>query len=70
MPDDFALLREQQRLIEGLEPPRPLLFRSNHASNALALEGTLPKDRARLLASVAQALAGRLDLRPPHLRGL
>jgi coproporphyrinogen III oxidase-like Fe-S oxidoreductase len=70
MPDDLALLREQQRLIENLEPPRPLLFRSNHASNALALEGTLPKDRARLLASVAQALGGQLDLRPPHLRGL
>jgi hypothetical protein len=70
LPDDRALLREQQRLIAGLTPPRPLLFRSNHASNALALEGGLPRDRARLLQQLHQALAGQQPLRPLHLRGL
>lgn len=70
LPDDQALLREQQRLIAALTPPQPLLFRSNHASNALALEGTLPRDRDRLLAQIAQALAGQRPLRPLHLRGL
>lgn len=68
--DDRALLHEQQRLIAGLAPPLPLLFRSNHASNALALEGVLPKDRDRLLLQVAQALAGQRPLRPQYLRGL
>lgn len=37
MQDDHAILLEQQRLISGINPPRPLIFRSNHASNALAL---------------------------------
>lgn len=70
LPDDHALLLEQHRLIAGLAPPQPIIFRSDHASNALALEGTLPKDRARLLAQLDQALAGQRLLRPLHLRGL
>lgn len=70
LPDDHALLDELYRLIAGLTPPQPIVFRSDHASNALALEGALPKDRARLLAQIDAALAGRRPLRPPHLRGL
>ena len=49
--DDQSILLELQRLISGLDPPRPVIFRSNHASNALALAGNLPRDRARLLAA-------------------
>ncbi|HCB12120.1 MAG TPA: radical SAM protein [Gammaproteobacteria bacterium] len=67
--DDWALLIEQVRLIERLNPPLPLVFRSNHASNALALAGELPKDRERLLAQLERALAGRTSLRPAWLRG-
>lgn len=67
--DDRALLVEQARLIERLNPPKPLVFRSNHASNALALAGELPRDRERLLAQLRQALAGALPLRPEWLRG-
>ena len=69
MQDDQALLAEQARLIEQLNPPAPLTFRSNHASNALALAGTLPADRARLLAQLEQARAGTTRLRPAWLRG-
>jgi hypothetical protein len=69
MQDDRALLLEQARLIERLNPPAPLVFRSNHASNALALAGELPQDRERLLAQVERALAGRVQLRPEWLRG-
>lgn len=68
--DDHALLEEQRQLIASLTPPRPIIFRSDHASNALALEGTLPKDRGRLLTQIDQALAGQRPLRPLHLRGL
>ena len=66
---DAGVLDEQARLLEQLNPPRPVIFRSNHASNCLALAGNLPKDGARLLAEVraAQADAGRL--RPPAARG-
>ncbi|MCK7574725.1 MAG: hypothetical protein MZV65_01620 [Chromatiales bacterium] len=45
------------------------MFRSNHASNALALAGTLPQDREALLAQLELALAGGLRLRPEWLRG-
>ncbi|HOW77165.1 MAG TPA: radical SAM protein [Candidatus Competibacteraceae bacterium] len=67
--DDHALLAEQVRLIERLNPPTPLTFRSNHASNALALAGELPRDRERLLAQLALAQAGQVRLRPEWLRG-
>ncbi len=67
--DDRALLLEQVRLIERLDPPAPLVFRSNHASNALALAGVLPQDRATLLAQLQRALAGGVRLRPAWLRG-
>jgi coproporphyrinogen III oxidase-like Fe-S oxidoreductase len=67
--DDQALLAEQARLIERLDPPASLIFRSNHASNALALAGTLPQDRARLLAQLERALVGAAPLRPEWLRG-
>ena len=68
--DDTAILREQQRLIQGLEPPQRLIFRSNHASNALALAGNLPTDKQRLLSQIEQALNGQLTLRPDYLRSL
>ncbi|MFO1422518.1 MAG: radical SAM protein [Candidatus Competibacteraceae bacterium] len=67
--DDRALLAEQVRLIERLDPPAPLVFRSNHASNALALAGILPQDREALLAQLQRALAGAVRLRPEWLRG-
>ncbi|MBF0612933.1 MAG: radical SAM protein, partial [Magnetococcales bacterium] len=51
--DDQGMLQEQYLLLEKLtHTPRPVIFRSNHASNALALAGTLPKDRPRLLAQL------------------
>ena len=70
MPDDLAILQEQERLISGLNPPQPLIFRSNHASNALALAGNLPKDKEKLLLQLREAMAGHLPLRPYFMRGL
>lgn len=67
--DDRALLAEQVRLIERLNPPVPLVFRSNHASNALALAGELPQDREVLLAQLERALTGAVRLRPEWMRG-
>ncbi len=68
--DDDAVLLEQRRLLAGIEAAHPIIFRSNHASNCLPLAGTLPKDKARLLAEVDQALAGVRALRPDWMRGL
>lgn len=68
--DDRGVLEELETLLTLLEPPRPVIFRSNHASNALPLAGTLPKDGPRLAAAVAAARRGALGLRPVHRRGL
>lgn len=68
--NDQAILREQRRLVAGLEPPAPVIFRSNHASNALALAGNLPRDRERLLTRIDHALDHNERLRPRGLRGL
>jgi radical SAM superfamily enzyme YgiQ (UPF0313 family) len=66
--DDDAVLAEQRTLIAALDPPHPVIFRSNHASNCLALAGTLPRDRGRLLADIDGT--GQDGLRPAWLRGL
>jgi coproporphyrinogen III oxidase-like Fe-S oxidoreductase len=70
MPDDLAILREQEQLITCLDPPQPVIFRSNHASNALALAGNLPRERDKLLLQLHEAMAGSRSLRPHYLRGL
>lgn len=67
---DEAILKELALLLSELSPPAPVIFRSNHASNALALAGNLPKDQDRLLAEVRAALSGQRGIRPAYLRGL
>ncbi len=68
--DDSGILAEQTRLIQGVSPPAPVVFRSNHASNALPLKGVLPRDRDRLLGLLGAAQAGEVGLRPQWMRGL
>ena len=68
--DDAGMLKEQERLISLLNPPRPVIFRSNHASNALALAGNLPRDRERLLGQIEAVRSGASKVRPEFLRGL
>lgn len=50
--------------------PTDAIFRTNHASNHLALGGRLPRDRERILRAVDGALGGAVPLRPEFLRGL
>lgn len=68
--DDSGILAELELLLDRLDPVRPVIFRSNHASNALPLAGTLPKDRARLLDAVRAARSGHGAMRPRWMRGL
>jgi hypothetical protein len=68
--DDQGVLMELRRLVERLDPPSPVIFRSNHASNSLALAGNLPRDKGKLLAQIDAALAGQVNLRPRWIRGL
>ncbi len=67
--DAAELLKEAYGMILGLELKRTV-FRSNHASNYLALEGTFPKDKAALLKSLKAAIDGEIKLRPDFARGL
>jgi coproporphyrinogen III oxidase-like Fe-S oxidoreductase len=68
--DDMGILQEQMRLVAGIATPEPIIFRSNHASNALPLKGNLPEDRDALLAALRTAQSGVTPLQPEWLRGL
>lgn len=70
MLSDYQVLDEQQRFLELLNPSNKVIFRSNHASNALHLAGTLPKDTARLLEEIKLAIViGDSALVPNRFRG-
>lgn len=66
--DDNGILAEQELFVSSLEPPSPIIFRSNHGSNALPLAGTLPRDKARLVSEIHAAREGAMSLRPAWAR--
>jgi len=68
---DHELLLELRQLLAACDLERTL-FRSNHASNRLALAGTLNRDRPRLLAEIDTVLSGHATpaLRPNYPRRL
>lgn len=68
--DDAAILNELLALVSQLQPAKKLIFRSNHASNALALAGNLPKDKDRLIDEIETAMGTPAKLTPPYLRSL
>jgi len=63
------LLRELRTMV-AQAAPTDAVFRTNHASNYLPLGGRLPRDRARIVATIDAALDGRIPLRPEGQRGL
>jgi radical SAM superfamily enzyme YgiQ (UPF0313 family) len=63
------LLKEAYDIISGLKLEKTI-FRSNHASNYLALAGRFPHDKDVLLDQLQSALDGETGLRPEFLRGL
>jgi len=63
------LLRELTWFLEEARPSNAI-FRSDHASNHLALSGRLPRDRDAMLARLEAAQAGLVRLRPEWMRGL
>ncbi len=76
MGDDFKFnspeddVRELRELLLSLTADR-CIFRSNHASNYLALQGTLQRDRDKLIERIDLALAEpSAHLRPEWSRGL
>jgi radical SAM superfamily enzyme YgiQ (UPF0313 family) len=69
LPEVPQLLRELRTFVAEAAP-EDAIFRTNHASNYLPLDGRLPRDRERLLAVLDAALAGTIPLRPEWARGL
>jgi radical SAM superfamily enzyme YgiQ (UPF0313 family) len=69
LPDVGGLLRELRTMVACSSPTRAL-FRTNHASNYLPLEGRLPRDRERIVKVIDEALRGEIPLRPEYFRGL
>jgi len=67
---DQNILNEQILLISLISPEKSVIFRSNHASNALPLKGVLPEDKDTLLAQLNDAANGATELVPEWLRGL
>lgn len=66
-----ALLEELRQVIGHTSGLSRCVFRTNHASNYLALAGTLSRDKALLLAAIEQAQSrGRTALRPEMWRAL
>ena len=69
--DAEQMLVELHQVIENLDGLGNCIFRTNHASNYLALRGTLSRDRTRMLAALDAAITQGPDVfRPEGLRGL
>ncbi len=63
------LLGELRTIVADSEPTRAI-FRTNHASNYLPIEGRLPRDRDRIIAAIDAGIRGDVPLRPEYYRGL
>ena len=70
MTDPRDILKELEQLIENIDVPGPVIFRTNHASNYLPLKGNLPEDKAALLDLIQSTLKNPALLRAESLRGL
>ena len=68
--DPKELLKELDLMIRNINVPGPVVFRTNHASNYLALRGTLPRDKENLLKTIESALNDPSRLRSESIRGL
>ncbi|MBD3380193.1 MAG: radical SAM protein [Candidatus Omnitrophica bacterium] len=64
-----ALLEQARDILAGLDMKRTV-FRTDHASNYISLEGRLPKDKERLLRELEAGIKGDTDLRAEWARGL
>ncbi len=69
LPSVSGFLKEL-RTIVGESSPTNAIFRTNHASNYLPIEGRLPRDRDKIVNTIDAALRGEIPLRPEYYRGL
>jgi radical SAM superfamily enzyme YgiQ (UPF0313 family) len=67
--DPDETLQELRTMIEATHLTRGL-FHANHASNYLPIRARMPAEKLATLALIDQALAGKIALKPEHLRAL
>jgi radical SAM superfamily enzyme YgiQ (UPF0313 family) len=63
-------LLKELRTIVAESNPTSTIFRTNHASNYLPIEGRLPRDRESIVSTIDSALRGEIPLRPEYWRAL
>lgn len=61
------MLKELKTMIAATNLSKGL-FHANHASNYLPIKARLPKDKKATIEIIEQALAGKVPLKPEHLR--
>jgi len=69
LPPIPGLLGELRTIVAESRPTRAI-FRTNHASNYLPIEGRLPRDREKIVTAIEAAIRGEVPLRPEYFRGL
>lgn len=68
--EQLDLLNELELMIMNINTTSPVVFRTNHASNYLALRGILPQEQQSMLESIRFAVKDPDMLRKEFLRGL
>jgi radical SAM superfamily enzyme YgiQ (UPF0313 family) len=67
--NEKGILEELQLLVENLNLEKTI-FRTNHASNYLSLEGVLSRDKDRIIETIKLSSENKVFLRPDFIRGL
>ena len=69
LPDSTMMLQELKEMVLNIEVGRCQL-QANHASNYLAINCRLPRDKEQVVAELNEAIAGQRSLKPEYLRAL
>ena len=64
------VVAETYLMLEHMNPTKPCVFRSNHASNYLSLKGNLPQDKEKLMAKLRRAMEDTDMLKDERFRML
>jgi len=66
--DDVDALDELEILVSKIDSKKPIVFRSNHASNAYVIGGILPAEKERLLHEISALKTNPEFCRPKEVR--
>jgi hypothetical protein len=69
VPDAATILQELGEMVSFIDCDK-VQFMANHASNYLPISGRLGRDKNAILATIDQAMAGRIALTPEFYRAL